>query len=331
MKTKVSILGATGLVGQFIIRLIENTPEFKEQFEIAELFASDKNIGKRYEDACLWHEGEIPDYLRDMKIMPYKELNSPYTLSALPSDIAGKIENYLTEKGIHVVSNAGVNRMRPEVPLIIPEINSDHIDLVNNQSTSGKIITNPNCATVFLAMALYPLQSLGVIEYVSVVTAQAISGAGFPGVSSLSILSDIIPNIGGEEEKIESESLKILGELSSPAKFKINAQVTRVPVVHGHTLMLNVSFKDKIVKEDVVNKFLEFEKELPLAYKYYDDDFSPRPRAHLSQYDMKVHLGRVKQAGDNKISFVALGHNLVRGAAGAALTNLSLLAKYLKN
>ena len=327
MKIKLAILGATGTVGQKAIKMLENHP----LFEVSELVASDKNIGKDFGEVCNWREeGEIPTRLCQTKLIDYRQVTAPYAISSLPSEIALEAEPYLAEKGIHVVSNASTFRRDPVVPLLIPEINGDHLELIKKQKTKGKLITNPNCSTVFLALGLAPLLSFGPIEQVSVVTLQALSGAGYPGVPSLDILGNIVPNIGGEEEKIEWEINRILGQVEKRNGLLVTAHVNRVPVLNGHTVVMHVTFKNPVKVEDVEKKLKLLASEQPQLYAYYSGEFRPQPLKDISAYDQRAHLGRLKQgANDRTIGLLSMGHNLVRGAAGAAILNLELLHRTL--
>lgn len=328
MKIPISILGATGMVGQKAIALFENHPTF----EIKQLVASPTNVGKTYQQAVQWHEPTpLPDNISKLEIIDIKDITTPYAISSLPGDMAREGEMYLAKKGIHIVSNSKAFRMDQAVPLIIPEINQNHLSLIENQQTSGKIVTNPNCATVFLATGLWPLLQLGKITHVSVVTLQALSGAGYPGISSMDILGDSIPNISGEEPKIENEVKKILGSSSLPLELDIISHVNRVPVKHGHSIIIHAYFENEISLDDVTNKFLELKKNHSKLYKtYFKDDFGPRPLRDLKSNDYFSHIGRVKQNENKKcIGLISMGHNLVRGAVGAALLNLELLHLYL--
>ncbi|MBL6990598.1 MAG: aspartate-semialdehyde dehydrogenase [Bacteriovoracaceae bacterium] len=329
MKTPIAILGATGTVGQKIITMMKDHP----LFEITQLVASSKNVGKCYEDAVIWREKEeLPKSLCKIKLISFEDVTATYALSSLPSDVAQIQEMELAKRGIHVVSNASAYRMAKNVPLIIPEINADHIGLIKKQDTKGKIITNPNCATVFLSLGILPLLSVGEVKHISTVTLQAVSGAGYPGVPSIDLIGDTIPNIGGEEEKVESESKKILGGLDRFCDFSITSHVNRVPVAHGHTVAIHAYFASDVTVEQVQVALLEKMKQFPDLYKYHQDPFRPRPRLDLDPLDQRAHIGRLKQ-GDapNIVGLVSMGHNLVRGAAGAAKLNLELLHKTLKN
>lgn len=326
-KINVAILGATGNVGQKVISMLKNHP----LFVVAELAASGNSVGKKYQEACQWRDDSpLDDKIANTKVIDCKKIKSTYAISALPSDVALDVEPFLAKNGHYIISNASTFRMDPKVPLLIPEINSNHIELMNLQSTKGKIITNPNCATVNLACALKVLQSVGDIDHVSVVTLQAVSGAGYPGVPSLDIIGNTIPFISNEEDKLETESLKILGEIKNnkikPAQFKIDCHVNRVPVIDGHSVIMHIYFKQKIDLKKIEKTFKTNE-----LFKFHELENRPQPRKDLLHNDMRVHIGRLKQGNTpNSLGLVSLAHNLTRGAAGAAILNLELLVKYLK-
>jgi len=326
-KVKVAILGATGTVGQRFISMLNNHP----RFEIVELMASDRNVGKRYSEACQWRDpGTLPTNLANLPLIDGNSVTAPFALSALPSEVAQTVEPLLASKGIHVVSNASTFRMESNVPLLIPEVNPEHLKLINDQTTKGKIITNPNCVAVPLAMGLSPLMKLSEIESVDVVSLQAISGAGYPGVPSLDILGNTIPFINSEEEKIETETQKILGSKNSPANFSIFAHVNRVPVENGHSVIAHIRFKNDVKASKVSEIFANLAKEYPQTYAYYEDSFRPQPKRDITVDDLRVHIGRVKQGPNSKtVGALFMAHNLVRGAAGAAILNLELLVKHL--
>ncbi|MCH9613415.1 MAG: Aspartate-semialdehyde dehydrogenase [Chlamydiia bacterium] len=295
-KLPIAILGATGMVGQKAIALLENHP----LFYVAEMSASKKRVGNVYKDPL--------------------DIQSKHVISALPSDVAHDIEMKLAERGHLVFSNASAFRMNPNVPILIPEINLDHLSLIDGQKTPGKIITNSNCTTAFIALALAPLLKIYPIKEVSAFTMQAISGAGHPGVSSLDILGNIIPHIPSEEEKIVQETHKILGTPTSPATFDLTVNVNRVPIVDGHTIILHIHF-DLDVELSAITACYE-----ALPYKLYDQADRPQPRLDISPFDMRAHIGRIKYGANKKtISLIVMGHNLVRGAAGASLLNLETI------
>ncbi|MCJ8344390.1 aspartate-semialdehyde dehydrogenase [bacterium] len=327
MKIPIALLGATGTVGQKFISLIHNHPKF----ELKYLVASQRNTGKKYQEAVSWRdESKLPDHIANMVLCDLEDIQCDYAISCLPADIANDWEPKLANLGIHVISNASSFRDHQDVPLVIPEINAQHFELVKQQNTPGKIITNPNCATVFLALALFPLIALSKIEHLDVVTLQAISGAGYPGVSAYDLLGNTIPNIGGEEDKIEKEALKIFGD--QLASTTIHSHVNRVPVLQGHSIILHVLFEDAVEIKQVEAKFKDFEKQYPGLYKIHSDSFHPQPLRDLHPQDQRTHIGRLKQGGtDNRIGLVSMGHNLVRGAAGAALLNLESFDQFLKS
>lgn len=323
-KIPVAILGATGPVGQRAITLLENHP----RFEVAEVAASEGSAGQIYDERVLWkNEMPLPARVAALKIKALLDVQSHYIISALPAEIAADVEPKLAERGHIVCSNASAFRMDPRVPLLIPEVNSSHLSLLKNQPWKGKIITNPNCSTVFLAGPLSLLTSLGEIEHVHVVTMQALSGAGYPGVPSFDLLGNVIPHIGGEEDKIRLETKKILGSATDALKIGITVHVHRVPVLHGHTVAAHVRFKKATSLKDALQVFESAEARLPEFIKVHSQPDRPQPLRDLTPHDMRIHMGRIKQGDDpDVVGFVALGHNLVRGAAGAAI---AILEEYL--
>lgn len=337
-KIPVGILGATGSVGQKFIELLANHP----WFEIAELYASDKSAGKKYKDAVDWF---LPSTLAENigEILVQKcspKLNSKIVFSGLDSSIAGEVETVFAKAGYKVISNSKNHRMDEDVPLLIPEVNPDHLGLIKTQKYGeGCIVTNPNCSVIGLVIALKPLLDNFGLEAVNVVTMQAISGAGHPRVVNLDIVDNVIPFIGGEEPKIEIEPLKILGTLHNNQitfkDFKINAQCNRVNVTDGHTECVQVSLKSKATADDIISSWKEFksipqELELPLApvqpIHYSDDQTFPQPK-HQRNADkgMAVSIGRLKEDKIFDYSFVILSHNTIRGAAGGAILCAELM------
>jgi len=329
---KVGILGATGLVGQRLVQLLSSHPFF----EISALAASDNSSGKKYREAVHWHlETPPPDKISEMVVRDCRpDFEADYVLSALPSDVAGPIEAELAAAGYVVFSNASSHRLDQNVPVIVPEVNLDHLNLIHSQKTPGKIVTNPNCSTTGLVMALKPIMDKFDLEAIEVVTMQAISGAGYPGVSSLDIMDNIIPYIKNEEEKIQREAKKILGERKpdriEPASFSLEAQCNRVPVVDGHLLSVFVRTEEKVTLDEVVRALAEFKSlqglklptapENPLIYRSKPE--APQPRLHRNAGGgMSVSIGRLVKVADRQIRFVALVHNTIRGAAGCALLN----------
>jgi aspartate-semialdehyde dehydrogenase len=320
-KFPVAILGATGPVGQKVISLLENHP----RFYVAEVAASEGRVGKRYGDVVAWkNEYPLPRNVAELNLRPLLEVESPYVISALPAEVAREVEPALAARGRIVSSNASAFRMEANVPLLIPEVNGSHLSLLERQTGTGKIITNPNCSTVFLTSALRPLMDLGAFEHVSVVTMQALSGAGYPGVASFDLLGNVIPHIGGEEAKIEEETKRILGTPDTPAPFSLTVHVHRVPVVHGHTIAAHVRFRHPVSVERARAAFLDWQERRPELIRFHEEIDRPQPARDLSPHEMRVHVGRLKAGGDpHVIGLISLGHNLVRGAAGAAIANLA--------
>lgn len=337
---RAGILGATGAVGQTFIRLLQNHP----QFEIAVLAASERSAGKKYREAANWiMPSDLPREIGNMEVQPCTPdalQDCDFVFSGLDAGAAETLEQEFANAGIPVISNARNHRMRSDVPLLIPEINPDHTVLIDRQNSPGFIVTNPNCAVVGLAVALRPLMDAFGIEDVHVVTLQATSGAGYPGVASLDILGNVVPFIGGEEAKVESEPLKILGKLEDRgienATFSISAQCTRVPVIDGHMGCVSVRLSRPASPEEVSAAFQEWQSplaglNLPSApdslIRVYEDARFPQPRLHvMEQNGMQVSIGGIRECHQFGIKFVFLVHNTIRGAAGGAILNAELLA-----
>jgi len=338
-KIPVAILGATGTVGQKFIVLLEDHPFFK----ITELVASSRSAGKLYREACRWKQDiPVPEHIGRLMVKNTdQKLLSPLLFSGLDSSIAGPVEEAYADQGHFVISNSNNHRMDEDVPLIIPEINHDHFEIIKTQKYKGAIITNSNCSTMFLTMALAPLYNEFGIEAVQVTTLQAISGAGYPGVASMDILGNVIPHIGGEEEKMETEPLKILGKLDNnriiPADFQISAQCNRVPVFDGHTETLSIKLKDRAEVEEVKEVLREFrglpqEMGLPFAPAHplllFEEGDRPQPARDIwLNRGMSTCIGRIRPCPVFDIKMVIMGHNTVRGAAGAAILNAETLLK----
>ncbi len=329
---KVAILGATGLVGQRFVQFLSGHPFFK----ISALAASDNSAGKKYSQAVQWHLNiPIPDEVSQMEVQRCEpNIECDYVFSALPSDIAGPIEDSFVRAGYTVFSNAASHRLDQDVPLVVPEVNLDHLRLLDSQKTPGKIVTNPNCSTIGLVMALKPILDSFGLERIHVVTMQAISGAGYPGVASLDILDNVIPYIKNEEEKMMVEPKKILGTLNGEqikyATFDIQAQCNRVPVQDGHMLSVFVETSQRVDLEKIIKAFDDFRPlnklSLPTAPErpviYLPDQRSPQPKLHRDLGNgMSVTVGRVVLISEKRFRFVALVHNTIRGAAGCALLN----------
>jgi aspartate-semialdehyde dehydrogenase len=341
-KRRVGILGATGTVGQRLIHMMRNHP----YFEVTALAASDRSEGKRFIDVCNWKlPFEIPDAAKEIEVFGCKPpLDCDLVFASLPSDIASSAEAAFAAAGYPVISNSSAFRMAEDVPLIIPEINPDHLDLIpaqkkNRGYSSGFMITNPNCTTIGLAMALAPLQRRFGLEAVMMTSMQAISGAGYPGVASMDIIDNVMPFIGGEEEKVEVEPQKILGILSGAkieaAPFKVSAQCNRVPVQDGHLESVRVKLSSKATVEDVADALASFtglpqELGLPTAPSrpviVRTEKDRPQPRLDRdAENGMATVVGRISKDTIFDFKFTLISHNTIRGAAGAALLNAELL------
>lgn len=337
-KIPVGILGATGSVGQRFIELLANHP----WFEITALAASERSAGKPYREAVNWLMGTpLPPHIGKMEVKTCQpDVPCSLVFSGLDASVAGEVESSFAEAGYLVLSNARNHRMSADVPLLVPEVNSDHLELIKAQRyPKGKIITNPNCSTIGLVMALKPLQDAFGIDAVTVVTLQAISGAGYPGVASLDIMDNVIPLIKGEEQKIETETLKILGTYRDGKiqyqDFKISAQCNRVPVSDGHLECVSVKLKSKASKQEVIAAWRSYtsaaqKKGLPTAPKqpihYFDEDTFPQPKLHRNlDKGMALSVGRLRECSIFDYKFAILSHNTIRGAAGGAVLNAELL------
>ncbi|MGD0872061.1 MAG: aspartate-semialdehyde dehydrogenase [Bryobacteraceae bacterium] len=337
---EVGILGATGMVGQHFIKFLQGHPWFKLRW----LGASDRSAGKAYRDAMTWHlAGALPDFAAGLTVEDSKPGNAPQLLfSAMDASVATDIERAFAQAGHVVVSNSRNHRMERDVPLLVPEINPDHLKLVPGQRRArgwkGQIVTNPNCSTIVLTMGLAPLKQFGITRIVTT-TLQAISGAGYPGVPSMDIVGNVIPFIGGEEEKMQQETQKILGEFQGdhiePLAAKVSAHCNRVPVVDGHTVTVSVEFSSKPAEADLRHAFEVFtalpqQRGLPSAPPrpviYLEEADRPQPRKDADRdRGMTACVGRLRACPALDYKFVALGHNTVRGAAGAAVLNAELM------
>ena len=336
-KIQVGILGATGMVGQQFVSLLAQHP----WFDITALAASDRSIGKRYGDISSKIPAFLPKNVQDLILLPCQpSLPCQMVFSALASDSAGEIEKEFADKGYPVISNASHYRMHPQVPLLIPEVNPDHLNLISHRKTAkGTIVTNPNCSVTGISMALKPLVDLWGVESLHITTMQAISGAGYPGVSSIDILDNVIPYIKGEEEKIETEILKIFGHSHTggitPYPLSISAHCNRVPVMDGHLACLSFKLKKRATQDEIISAWKNFQGEpqilqLPTAPSqpliYLDHDTHPQPKLHrhLGQ-GMSVSIGRLRKCSLFDWKCVVLSHNTVRGAAGCAILNAELM------
>jgi len=337
----VTVLGATGLVGQRVIALLEGHP----WLELAHGVASERRVGARYGDVVRWHvETAPPAAALDLRLEapePAGDLRGHVVISALPADEARELEPRYAQAGALVFSNASAFRMEPDVPLIVPEINPNHLAAIVTQRERrgwpGAIVTNPNCSTIGLTLALAPLQRLG-LKRVLVTTFQAASGAGYPGVASLDLIDNVVPYIGGEEEKIETETRKILGgwtgERFAPLDSRISATCARVPVRDGHLESVSVELEQRVEPEEIVAAWRAYTAEpqrldLPSAPQpvivYREEHNRPQPIAdRLTGDGMAVTVGRLRPCDVLDYKFFALSHNTIRGAAGAALLNVEL-------
>lgn len=345
LRRKVAILGATGAVGQRFVQLLEGHP----WFEIEVLAASERSAGKKYREACNWTlESEIPPEIGEMTVVltdiksVEKAGNIDFVFSALPGGIAGPVEEEFAIK-YPVVSKARSHRLDDDVPLIIPEVNPDHLALIPIQKSrrkwEGFISTDPNCSTIQLAITLKPLMAFG-LKKVLVSTMQAVSGAGYPGVASLDIIDNVVPFISGEEEKLESETMKILGTFNGAkvqkAKITLSATCNRVHVKDGHMESVFVELEDKPNAEEVEKSFEEFRGE-PQRLKLPSAPEKPiivrkevnRPQPRLDRdagKGMSVVVGRVRSDPIMTVKYLCLGHNTIRGAAGAGILSAELMA-----
>ncbi|MEK7834114.1 MAG: aspartate-semialdehyde dehydrogenase [Acidobacteriota bacterium] len=346
-KRRVGILGATGTVGQRLIHMLRNHPYFK----VTAVAASDRSEGKRFADVCKWKlPFEMPEAVKDMVMYPSKvepgrpQIDCDIIIASLPGDIALESEGSFAAAGIPVISNSSAFRMHPDVPLIVPEINPDHLDIIPYQQKkrgfkTGYIVTNPNCTTIGLVMALAPLHKAFGLEAVMMTSMQAISGAGYPGVPSMDILDNVIPHIGGEEEKCEEEPQKILGKGSRTklisAPFLVSAQCNRVAVQDGHLESVRVKFRKKATVEKIIEALESFtglpqELKLPTAPArpiiVRSEQDRPQPRLDRdAENGMATVVGRISKDTIFDFKFTLISHNTIRGAAGAALLNAELL------
>ena len=340
-KLPVGILGATGIVGQRFIQMLEHHP----WFEVSWLAASDRSEGRPYAEAARWRlKTAIPEKVACMVVSPAKPDGAPKIIfAALDAAIARELEPQFAAAGCAVVSNSSALRMQSDVPLVIPEVNGDHIKLIDCQSwrrnSGGYVVTNPNCSAIGLVLALAPLHHRFELETVMAVTMQAVSGAGYPGVASLDILGNVIPFIKNEEEKMEEETQKLLGTLNGksviPAPFAMSAQCNRVAVEDGHTESVSVRLKKKAQPEEIIASWNEFQAEpqklqlpsapaQPVAYVSAND--RPQPRFDVDAgAGMTSTVGRLRRCNVLDWKFTVLSHNTIRGAAGAALLNAELL------
>lgn len=332
----VGVLGATGAVGQRFVEQLASHP----WFNLSALGASERSAGKSYENVVKWRlETPFPEKIAKLKVVPtspkaMKDVDLVF--SALPAEIATDVEKEFADAGIAVFSNASSHRMYPDIPLVIPEVNPEHLGLIDVQKDAGHdgfIVTNPNCSTIMMCCALAPLRKFRFTD-VRVATMQAISGAGFEGVAAMAIYDNVIPYIGKEEEKMESETMKIMGTLKGrkiqDAPFRVSASCHRVPVIDGHTMAVWIDIKEPV--GDIRKAFSNYKppiKGLPTqpeeSVHFFGDEVDrPQPRLdRMRGKGMTVSVGRVREG----VRFVAMGHNTIRGAAGASVLNAELVVK----
>ena len=340
-KIPVTVLGATGTVGQKFIRLLADHP----WFEVAAVAASSASTGRPYGEVVRWREqAAIPEGIAALTVQECRPpLPGPIVFGAMDADVAGPIEQAFAAAGYYVVTNARNHRMDADVPLLVPEVNLDHLALVDRQQQargwSGAILTNPNCSTAALVLALAPLHRAFGVEKLFVSTMQAVSGAGYPGVASLDILGNVVPFIGGEEEKIERECRKILGTLGpdgvSPAGFAVSAHANRVATVDGHMETVSVGFRKRVTPDEALAALRDFRASPRVAclpsspappVEVDSRPDRPQPRLDLERgRGMAVTVGRVRACAILDLRMVLLGHNTIRGAAGQAVQIAELL------
>ena len=340
-KIPVGILGATGVVGQRFIQMLEHHP----WFEVAWLAASDRSEGKVYAEAARWRlKTAIPAAVAKMQVSPATPDGAPKVIfAALDSAIAAELEPRFAHAGCAVVSNSSALRMQEDVPLVIPEVNAGHIKLIDIQGwrkkSGGYVVTNPNCSAIGLVLALAPIHQRFGLDTVMAVTMQAISGAGYPGVASLDILGNVIPFIKNEEEKMEEETKKLLGQVNGskviPGSFAMSAQCNRVAVEDGHTESISIRLKKKAKPEEIIESWKAYRAEpqelkLPSAPErpvvYLEANDRPQPRFDIDMgAGMTTVVGRLRPCSVLDWKFTVLSHNTIRGAAGAALLNAELL------
>jgi aspartate-semialdehyde dehydrogenase len=340
-KIPIGILGATGVVGQRFIQMLEHHP----WFEVAWLAASDRSEGKVYADATRWRlKTPIPAAVEKMKVSPAAPNGAPKVIfAALDSAIAAELEPRFADAGCIVVSNSSALRMQQDVPLVIPEVNAGHIKLIDVQAwrkkSGGYVVTNPNCSAIGLVLALAPIHRNFGLDTVMAVTMQAVSGAGYPGVASLDILGNVIPFIKNEEEKMEEETKKLLGQVNGskviPGDFGMSAQCNRVAVEDGHTESVSIRLKKKAKAEEIIAAWNSYraepqELQLPSAPEkpivYLEASDRPQPRFDVDMgAGMTTAVGRLRPCSVLDWKFTVLSHNTIRGAAGAAVLNAELL------
>jgi aspartate-semialdehyde dehydrogenase len=345
---QIGILGATGMVGQRYIQLLERHP----WFQITWLAASDRSSGKTYGEAAKWRlDTPLPERIAKMIVSPAEPSAAAnegqpapkIIFSSIDAPIARELEPRFAAAGCAVISNSSAFRMAPNVPLVLPEVNADHLHLIEEQpwrkQSGGYIVTNSNCTAMGVVLALKPIEDRFGIEQIFAATMQAVSGAGYPGVASMDILDNVVPYIASEEEKMEAETLKLLGKLDGhaviPLAARISASCNRVPVVDGHTVSLSIKLRKPATREEILAAWAEFRpltgQQLPTApeqpVQWAPQEDRPQPRLDRNRGNgMAVTVGRLRPCGVLDWKFTVLSHNTIRGAAGATILNAELLA-----
>jgi aspartate-semialdehyde dehydrogenase len=338
-KIPVAVLGATGSVGQRFIQLLQCHPWFK----VAEVVASERSVGRKYREATDWRlDAAVPGDVADMVVKDYSDqIDSPIAFSALPGEVAEEIEQRLAKEGHAVLSNTSFHRMGDDIPLMIPEVNPDHARAIEtqkqNRGWSGFIVTNPNCSAIHMVLTLKPLQDAFGLEQVAVTTLQAVSGAGYPGVPSLDMIDNVVPFISSEEEKMAEETQKLLGKWHDGFQFDpvvVSATCTRVPVRDGHTEAVSVRLGQSATPDEVAEVFRAFKGrpqilDLPSAPKrpivVREERNRPQPNLDRdTEKGMASVVGRLRECPIFGVKYVLLGHNTIRGAAGASILNAEL-------
>ena len=332
----VGVLGATGAVGQRFVELLADHP----WFNLSTLAASDRSAGKPYGKIVNWRlDTPFPEKIKNIKVVPTSPKamkDADLVFSALPAEIATDVEQEFADAGFAVCSNASSHRMEQNIPLVVPEVNPEHLALIDVQKDAGRdgfIVTNPNCSTIVMVTALAPLRPFRFTD-LRVATMQAISGAGFAGVAAMAIYDNVIPYIGKEEEKMETETLKIMGTLKgnkvTNASFTVSASCHRVPVIDGHTMAVWVNIKEPV--EQLKKAYRDYKPPikglptLPAESIHFFDEEPDRPQPRLDRMrgkGMTVSVGRLREG----VRFIAMGHNTIRGAAGASVLNAELIVK----
>jgi len=337
---KAAVVGATGVVGQRIVKILSDHPWFR----LTCVCASERSAGRTYGESTRWKlQGEMPEVVSGLEVKsptPDQIGDVDAIFSALPADLAKRIEEDCARAGYVVVSNASAHRMDPTVPLLNPEVNADHVDLIEVQRKvrkwDGAIVTNPNCTATVLALSLKPIQDYAGLNLVVVSSMQATSGAGYPGVPSLDIIDNVIPYVQDEEEKVEEETLKMLGDPTASADIKVSASCHRVPVIDGHMEAVFIQTRRKVTPDELKQVMANFrgepqERKLPSAPErpiiVRDEVDRPQTRFdRMAGNGMSVVVGRLREdPALSGIKYVVLGHNLMRGAAGCTVLNAELL------